>query len=226
MRIVATVLMLVGVGCARHPEAQSSKKSSVGGDCFSGADCASNQYCKFDPTAACGGVGTCTDKEFACPHICTAVCGCDGTSYDNYCFAHRAGTDVAFSGFCEQSPKVGCWGISQGRHCDWATAQGDCNPNGKGAGYQEVSVGDSNMYCTTAATCGTIPDGCDQFGGPVIGLDNASYDSECDAYWNGRVPPACHWNSGPVCGTDGNTYASECDAFLQHQAYIIGSSGC
>jgi hypothetical protein len=227
LSLVLASLLLAGCGgVASSNKPGARAKSSTPGACITQSDCGANQYCKFASSdAQCGlfADGVCTDVEFACPHICTAVCGCDGVTYDNYCFAHKGGTDVAFSGFCRQAPKVACWPTHE-NHCNWATAQADCNPNGNGAS-NAGAVGDSNLYCATSAVCVVIPPNCDDFS-PVIGLDGNSYDTECDAYWNGRVPPACHWTSGPVCGTNGQTYSSECDAFLSHQPYIIGSNGC
>ncbi|MFP3949485.1 MAG: Kazal-type serine protease inhibitor family protein [Candidatus Micrarchaeia archaeon] len=57
--------------------------------------------------AGCPGLGgTPTDQE--CPEIEQPVCGADGTTYTNPCFAHKAGVNVAHEGPCTAPPAEEC----------------------------------------------------------------------------------------------------------------------
>jgi hypothetical protein len=65
--------------------------------------CGDGLFCDFPTTANCGRAdapGTCAPK----PEICDArvhhVCGCDGTTYENECAAHRAGVSVELPRAC------------------------------------------------------------------------------------------------------------------------------
>jgi hypothetical protein len=80
-------------------------------------DCASNAECAggtggnggadhFCAASGCDTPGRCT--PIASPSSCGGqlqpVCGCDGTTYTNECWARSAGTSVAASGACDGGP--------------------------------------------------------------------------------------------------------------------------
>ncbi len=61
------------------------------GGCLNSAACAAGEYC----VQTCGEAGTCASLPDFCDGLCTIeffpVCGCNGTTYGNDCFATCAG---------------------------------------------------------------------------------------------------------------------------------------
>jgi Cys-rich repeat protein len=85
--------------CACNP---TPTETSCGG--FAGFACAADEWCDYpDDAPSCGAadhIGTCRPRPEACPEIYGPVCGCDGSSYPNECYANAAGVDVWASGLC------------------------------------------------------------------------------------------------------------------------------
>jgi hypothetical protein len=65
--------------------------------------CNQNEYCAYTPKAICGradAAGTCTVRPQICYQLYKPVCGCDGKTYSNDCFARGGGTSVDHDGAC------------------------------------------------------------------------------------------------------------------------------
>jgi hypothetical protein len=65
--------------------------------------CAKTELCKFKlgDCGKSGALGVCTVRPQVCTEQYAPICGCDGKTYDNACFADSAGVSVAAQGACK-----------------------------------------------------------------------------------------------------------------------------
>jgi hypothetical protein len=66
--------------------------------CFSNAECGAG-FCR-KAAGACGALGVCQPKPDVCNQLVEPVCGCDGATYSNGCFAALAGVNASAAGEC------------------------------------------------------------------------------------------------------------------------------
>lgn len=68
------------------------------------AQCGKDEFCSFTAKANCGRAdapGVCTVKPQICYQLYKPVCGCNGQTYSNDCYAHGAGVSVDHDGACQ-----------------------------------------------------------------------------------------------------------------------------
>ncbi len=87
---------LLALLCCLHLGCNDS--NDIDDACTSNADCADTELCA---TGLCeGGLGVCTERPTMCPDTESPVCGCDGVTYENDCFATMDGVRLARTGPC------------------------------------------------------------------------------------------------------------------------------
>ncbi len=132
----------------------------------SGECAGSSSYCEFTAIAECGhfgATGVCKAKPQICPLYVLDVCGCDGVTYRNFCFAAKAGAGVLHDGACEQScGSRGMAACGEGSFCD--------RPESTNCGEGDKP-----------GVCRTIPDLCTMDMAPVCGCDHVTYNNACFA---------------------------------------------
>jgi hypothetical protein len=134
--------------------------------------CAEGTFCDFPPDANCGRAdapGTCAPQPEFCPEIFAPVCGCDGATYDNACFAHAAGVSVETEGPCVPT-----------------------EPEGQACGSRGLPECAEDSFCSfppgancgradAPGTCAPKPEACTFEFDPVCGCDGETYGNACAA---------------------------------------------
>jgi hypothetical protein len=142
------------------------------------------------------------DTTIPCPLVFIPVCGCDGVTYDNECYAINYGGVTSWTaGVCGNvviEPCTDVSGISFGACLailGVAVVDGSCSYI-SGCGYNIGSVDYSPAFYDTMEACVA---GCE---GPVDCVDPTLIDPNFGCYdlWD------------PVCGCDGVTYSNVCYA--------------
>lgn len=185
--------------------------------CSDSRDCPTDQFCG---TAAgqCGGQGSCQIAPEVCTEEYAPVCGCDGQTYSNACFASASGASVAHEGPCEMPPPPECvpedcgpaLGAPSMVCADGTTAGPVCERLADG------TCGWNYTECPAEKSCGgEVPDGVDNTCDPgqYCHYEEADICGFADAPGVCRArPEACDLLYAPVCGCDEQTYGNACEA--------------
>jgi hypothetical protein len=125
--------------------------------CMDNSVCPPSEYCAKQP-GDCTGEGTCAEKPEACLDLWDPVCGCDGQTYGNICYAAAAGVNVDYEGECVVSACTDNSVCSSSAYC--VKKPGDCTGEG---------------------TCAEKPEACLDLWNPVCGCDGQTYSNICYA---------------------------------------------
>ena len=208
-----------------------------------GPICQAGEFCKHDVGAcASDAPGVCANVPIDCPATQDPVCGCDGVTYDNACFADAAKVPVLHAGACVPGPACGgTTGMTcaEGAFCDPPVgqcavgAEGTCTPvpticsgdidpvcGCDGITYNNACLADMARVAvshTGACGGGGEEETCGGKGGATCGTGEFCKrpEGECAQTAEGECsarPTTCPPFMEPVCGCDGNDYANNCMA--------------
>lgn len=104
----------------------------------SGRKCVTGEYCLYPFADRCGDAGTtgiCAPAQKNCPSYTMYVCGCNGQTYQNPCWAHKSGQAIRHYGPCKSvDPQKSCKG-----RCGTSSRDNSC--------YCDVNCGKWNDCC-------------------------------------------------------------------------------
>gem|GEM_PF-660166 len=135
---------------------------TIGATCATIEDCSVGMFCKKSD-GDCTGSGVCDIKPDDCTGDEVSVCGCDGQSYTNECWANNTGVNVLAADVCPTPTACSGDGVNGGC-ADPATYCRAINDACGGEGF-----------------CELIPLECPDWDYPVCACDDKTYPSRCHA---------------------------------------------
>ncbi len=102
--IFAVLVLLTACSSSSSGSSGSSGSGGIGDTCGAqDGGCSVELFCKFDGGSCgdSGDEGVCSEVPEACIELYQPVCGCDGQTYSNSCFAEMNRRSVRSEGECE-----------------------------------------------------------------------------------------------------------------------------
>lgn len=155
--------------------------------------------------------GPAGNNNIDCPNLDQAVCGQDGKSYQNKCFAEKNGVKVAYDGWCKTTiPSNSSSTGSNSTVVEDLAAQTPENGYLEYGAAQTGSCACSSLLKPACGSNGTT------FQNPCVAAcygQNPVYNGPCDN-WSWKPLPklycTCADTLSTVCGNDGITYQNTC----------------
>lgn len=135
-----------------------------------GLQCDAGELCDYELEDICGAAdqtGVCKPQPEFCAEIYSPVCGCDGVTYSNECFANAAGTSISAVGECTSACEDAGNFCTSSTVCPADTVASDLacgggqtccqpwQPAGDRDPVEGVCIRNSNDACETDADCFT-----------------------------------------------------------------------
>lgn len=185
--------------------------------CRSNADCEPTEFCE---TGFCeDAFGQCAERPTSCDPDVDQVCGCDGRTYENECFAELNGVRLAQTGPCLCNDNSDCPSDQYCAASDSCFELGTCQPRPTACEPDPQSVcgcdGETYGNACLAAEAGVRVSG--------LGVCDCETNAECSAveYCDAITCDGpgecilrtdCDPTSGVVTGCDGVVYGNDCAA--------------